>query len=324
MLSVENEQTCKKIFKTALSYCNRDLLCYKGEELDIKLKIIESNEYNAAVLPSANPYEVTINTEVFEKVFKMLNCLLSPENKKFYSVVSLESIENYSSKRANLYLDLLFETAVKYIIYHELGHIYNGHIDYVIKNHPIANLYRQAIEMDADSFAATRLIGQITFNENINRYNSTEPNLIKCKEHALILVLIASYISFAYFKIGKNRNIILKLEDLRECMYLPLRTRADYYCRSVLNAFKELNPDSSMMLGLQRIDIKYLREITPNIEQWMNLYMRQVDKSNVYDMNNSKEELNDLHYSHCDYLDVFWSQTMKSELEEFAFFELAE
>lgn len=324
MLSAKNEQTCKRIFDTALSYCNSALFDHKGKKLDIELEIVEHNDYNAAALSSRDPYKVTINTEVFEKVFKLLNCLLSAENPQFYSVVSLESGENYSSKRANLYLDLLFETAVKYIVYHELGHIYNGHVDYVIKNHPIANLNRQAIEMDADSFAATRLIGQLTFNENIDYYNSIEPNLIKGKEHALILALIASYISFGYFKIGKNRNVISKLEDLRECKYLPLRTRADYYCRSALNAFKGLNPDSSMMLGCERIDIEYLREITPNIEQWMNLYMRIIDKNNVYDMNNSKEELNDMHYLHCDYLDLFWNQTMKSELEAFSFFELAE
>lgn len=323
MLSAKNHQICCKIIDSAIAYCNTDLLGYKGKTLEISYSIKENNEYNAAADITTNPYVMTINSGVFEKAFKILNTLLCSQNEHFYFCVALDN--KYDPTKANVYLDLLFEYAAKFIVFHELGHIYNGHVDYFINNKQL-NIERQVIEMDADAFSATRCVGQLTYDDNIKKINEKYPELIKSKVHALLILIIAASVAFAYWQIGRNRQISNSDEQLRQLTYLPHRTRRDYFCRCALNAFKKLNPESSLMLGNQEFNMQFLREVLPNIEQYMNLYLQHdcSGMSTLLDSSNNIEEMNRLHLEHCNYLDQYWNIIMRNKLLLYSYFDLAE
>lgn len=218
--------------------------------------------------------------------------------------------ENYNQEKADRYLDLLLELSSKVIINHELGHVLNGHLKYKnsIENNSECCMFMnsnenelppidsQLLEMDADTFAATTLVGIMIYDDNIKIFNNNIPNLIKNKSHAIELCVIASTIVFSIQGLGHKREI----SNLCDLKYLPLRTRQDYYMRCILNAHKNINPNKEL-----RFDIKFLREIVPSIEEYVNLYNQEVlgFSSQDYSSVNNMEELNEIHLEHCNYLD---------------------
>lgn len=65
--------------------------------------------------------------------------------------------------------DLISEIAVKFCVFHELGHIYNGHLGYLNEsekiNNQLSDLQILTLEMDAEAFAIARIIDEILFEE---------------------------------------------------------------------------------------------------------------------------------------------------------------
>ena len=69
----------------------------------------------------------------------------------------------------------------------------------------------------------------------------------------------------------------------------------------------------------------FLREVIPNIEQYVNLYYIQMlgfDKID-YDMDNNKDELSKDFLEHCDLLDKHWSETIRKKLMDYSYYQLA-
>lgn len=335
MLSEKNRQICLDTIQSAINYCNHDLITFKNKKVSIEYSIkndIRINAKSILIDYFNDSYSVQIYSEVFEKTFDILNMLLYEGNKDFYAMVSFDNV--YNKIKANAYLDIMHVIISKLIIYHELGHIYNGHLRYIYNNkltkecsmfmdsdeNNLPPIVSQTLEMDADAFSATRGIGQITYKPNIIEINKITSGLIKNKEHALMIFIISSCVLFSIQGLGKSRE----KSDIKQIKYLPLRTRQDNYMRCALNAFKFLNPEAKLLLGKQKINIEFLREILPNIEQWVNLCIREYlgFTKYDYDYNNNAEEMSKDYINHCKFLDDFWDKTMTKQLLPYSYFEL--
>lgn len=318
----------------SVQYCNEDLFDFSKKSLEIDCVITESMEFNAnCSLLNEGLYKLNIKSEVFEKTFSTLNTLLYEKNISFYTIIS-GGDEKYNLRKANFYLDLMHDISCRLIIYHELGHIFNGHLDYYqsVSNNKqklslfmdssknnLPSLESQVLEMDADAFAATRLIGQFTYSPNIKLIN-TKMTLIKNEVHALLLVIISSCITFSIMGLGYRRSQVKYLDS----KYLPLRTRQDYYVRCALNGYKMFN-DAYLNTDPELLDIKFYREVLFNIEQYVNLYYREAlgFSKEDFDSSNNRNEMERLLINHSDFLDTFWTDKMRDKLSPFSYFYLA-
>ncbi|WP_068505826.1 hypothetical protein [Paenibacillus kribbensis] len=336
MLSEEEKKIYINHLNESIHYCNESLLDYSGKKLEINCVITDSMEFNAncSLLPEGF-YKLNIRSEVFEKTFRILNTLLYEKNINFYTIVS-GGDQKYDLKKANLYLDLMHSISYRLIIYHELGHIFNGHLDYYhsrsisprnlslfmdSRKNQLPSLESQVLEMDADAFAATRLIGQFTYNPNINSINKAAPALLKSQIHAFLLVIISSCITFSIMGLGYKRDQVNYLES----KYLPLRTRQDYYVRCALNAYKMFN-NGHLDTDPELLDITFYREVLYNVEQYVNLYYREAlgfQKIEI-DSSNNRNEMDTVLIKHSDFLDTFWRNEMRNKLSPFSYFYLAE
>jgi len=149
----------------------------------------------------------------------------------------------------------MLELSLKCIIFHELGHIFNGHIDYLkassgndVKLYEIeyntnqSNSFSkisainwQAMEWNEDDFASTRIIGQATYKDII------ENTIIENKEHGLWLAAISQVAAYSLMYIGiKNRSEA----DYKLKKHLPLRFRLESLIKNMLYAYEKFNGDN--------------------------------------------------------------------------------
>jgi hypothetical protein len=118
-------------------------------------------------------------------------------------------IKDESRQRAARWL---YERAIDFIIYHELGHIWNGHLRYLKSEHGLtcidelsmlgdigpAQLDTQTLEMDADGFAIRELLGR-----NYRSDGWLDPELEQATFEGatpLVLALLAPYVVFRLFQ----------------------------------------------------------------------------------------------------------------------------
>lgn len=334
MLSEEARKSCINHLKESIHYCNENLLDYSGQELIVDYVVTDSLEFNASstLLPE-NSYKLDIRSEVFEKTFRVLNTLLYEGNINFYTIASMGDLE-YNAKKAILILELMHSISCRLIIYHELGHIFNGHLDYYqtyktgeqklslfmdSRENQLPPIESQVLEMDADAFAATRLIGQFTYLPNIEKINLVVPNAIKSQIHAFFLVVVSSCITFSIMGLGYKREQI----DYLKTNYLPLRTRQDYYVRSALKAYRVINEVNTYS---EFLDIKLYREVLYNIEQYINLYYNEIlgFEKTEFNSSNNRDEMGQGLIEHADFLESVWAKEMRSKLLPFSHLILAE
>ncbi|SDM41828.1 hypothetical protein SAMN05428961_11711 [Paenibacillus sp. OK060] len=316
--------SCNELIEASIHYVNNDLKSLTNQKIPIQYEIQNAIKFNARSVFHQDQYSLIFYSEFFDRIYNAFNTLLYRENITFYQIISFGN-EAYEENKAQLYLDILFDLACRLIINHELGHIFNGHLKFK-KHHgqspimymnedqnDLSPLVSQALELNADAFAATRSIGVMTYESNIAKYNEIIPNLIKNKSHAFLLTVVAAVIVFSIQGLGRKRDKL----DLQQLKYLPLRTRQDYYLRCAINAHQTMNSNEPLAF-----DIHFLREVVPNIEQYLNLYNHHAlgFDADEYSNANNLDELSTVYLEHCDTLDSFWAQNMRERLKPFSYF----
>ena len=326
------EEFCKGCIESSIENCDSLLYQFKKNKIDIEF-VIESNKMSigGSSCFKDDKYKIHINYGVFRKIHDIYDVLLHKNNEQFYKTVALE--KEFDDKKAAYYMRLLMEISSKIIIFHELGHIFNGHLKYKYfevdnrnslemymlseKNKSFPPIFSQALELNADAFAATRTLGIFTFDENISYYNEECPELIKEKSHMYLLFFIASVILFSEMGIANTRNN----KQLHQLNYLPLRTRLDTLIRNSLAAYFGLNKEEKADSHI--FTIEFLREVIGNIESYVNLYhIAHGLPETEYNINNNSEELDETHLKHADYLLNYWTVEVRPKLINYAHFEL--
>lgn len=172
------------------------------------------------------------------------------------------------------------------------------------------------LEMDADAFAATRVIDTSIFDDNLKKINSSYPNLLKDKNHVFLISTVAATIVLSIQGLGRKREE-KSLEDVK---YLPLRTRLYNYIQCSVNAYKHIESSESL-----RYDFKSLIPLLIEVESFINDYIKNVYsfESDEISTINNLHELSDEYILHCDKLNLLWTFKYREELLKYAYFNLA-
>ncbi|KLA22692.1 MULTISPECIES: hypothetical protein [Bacillus] len=123
--------------------------------------------------------------------------------------------------------DLIFNLqvfSIIYILFHEFGHIYNGHIDYdelkylqmFADNSSLKYLHSKTIEMDADAFAINRAY---EFIESLIAIRSKEDKPYNVREFSYKSLMFAVYSFYLFFE------DIIDVNNLSKKYYFPSKLR---------------------------------------------------------------------------------------------------
>lgn len=318
----------KKIFESCLAYVNNDLLDFCGKKLNVTYKTgIEKGQIYANADKSAEgEYIVTVEMVTYNEIDKFYRTMLYQPN--YFKMVTYN--EEYSEELAVEVYEYLFQYTIKLIILHELGHIFNGHIDYILKKKREKNIDNselelrnnmkearvflkseewQALEWNADDFAATRIVGQTTYNDNIKNHT-----FIKGKEHAIFLDIIAAITMYtimgmSYESTNEEKSLFRNKE------HLPYRFRAQKYVQTLLDAYAHFHYKIS-------IQNDTLNALLIKIEEWALVYLQNIKNVDMseWKLDSNLEELDEEHYSYYDRVDNYYCTKMYENLKEYSYF----
>lgn len=330
------ERLSEPIFEACLSYLNSNLENTKLEKIDVKYNIVffDDGRVSAYADKKEDGYIVKINMSTWFIIYNFCHCIvMEPE------VYAALSFNNKMSQKSKIkYADMLTIMMMKILFYHELGHIFNGHIDYIkdkeaeyIKNNSnylcknenafsyegrkarpfVSAEMWQALEWNADDFAASRMVAQYTFDENIQCLK------LKGKEQGLFLLIVAYVALFTLMEMGVK---VLKPKEYKDNMHLPKRIRLNKSIESMFVAYKELN---SLKISVDVSEVE--EEYVPCIEGWTEAFMRTYFKD--YDVHNLRTDANidELDGQHMDYycqVDNFYVRNLIKELAPYAYCEV--
>ena len=129
----EAKDFSEKLFEGCLNYINDDLWAYKKKRLNIDFSLeMGTNDINAeAKVNTHGMYQIKLEMAAVNWIYQFYNRTMV--NEGFYRLVSAN--KEYTRKDAALYVDKMAEMTIKNILYHECGHIFNGHVDFIkLKN----------------------------------------------------------------------------------------------------------------------------------------------------------------------------------------------
>lgn len=330
------ERLSEPIFETCLSYLNSNLANTKLEKIDVKYNVgfFDDDRVSAYADKNEEGYIVKINMSTWFIIYSFCHCIIMQP-----IVGAALSFNNEMSQESKTkYADMLTIMMMKILFYHELGHIFNGHIDYIkdkeaeyIKNNPnylsknenafsyegrkarpfVSAEMWQALEWNADDFAASRMVGQYTFDENIQCLELTG------KEHGLFLLIVAYVALFTLMEMGVK---VLKPKEYKDKEHLPKRIRLNKSIESMFAAYKELNL-LKISVDVSEVEKKYV----PCIEGWTEAFMRTYFKD--YDVLNLRTDTNidELDKQHMNYyrrVDNFYARNLIKELAPYTYCEV--
>lgn len=330
------ERLSEPIFEACLSYVNSHLTSKELEKIDVKYQVgfFDDDRVSAYADKKEGGYIVKINMATWFIIYSFCHCIIMQP-----IVCDALSFKNEMSQESKMrYANILTTMMMKILFYHELGHIFNGHIDYIknkeseyIKNNPdyscknenafsyegrkarpfVSTEMWQALEWNADDFAASRMVGQYTFDENIQHLG------LFGKEHGLFFLLVAYVSLFTLMEMGVK---VLKPEEYKDKEHLPKRIRLNKSIESMFAAYKELN---SLEISLDASDVE--EKYVPCIESWTEAFMRTYFKD--YDVLNLKtdmniNELDEQHMHYYNRVDNFYARNLIQELAPYTYCEV--
>lgn len=330
------ERLSEPIFEACLSYVKSHLTSKELEKIDVKYQVgfFDDDRVSAYADKKEGGYIVKINMATWFIIYSFCHCIIMQP-----IVCDALSFKNEMSQESKMrYANILTTMMMKILFYHELGHIFNGHIDYIknkeseyIKNNPdyscknenafsyegrkarpfVSTEMWQALEWNADDFAASRMVGQYTFDENIQHLG------LFGKEHGLFFLLVAYVSLFTLMEMGVK---VLKPEEYKDKEHLPKRIRLNKSIESMFAAYKELN---SLEISLDASDVE--EKYVPCIESWTEAFMRTYFKD--YDVLNLKtdmniDELDEQHMHYYNRVDNFYARNLIQELAPYTYCEV--
>lgn len=119
--------------------------------------------------------------------------------------------------------ELMSMVAVTFCIFHEIGHIYNGHVGYLneIKKNSsdLSDLERLTIEMDADAFAISRIIDEILLKKITDGSNDIY-KLVQIISYGLMGLILLIYDENGDLELFDKKQLALgyRLGNALECI----------------------------------------------------------------------------------------------------------
>jgi len=321
MEKIERKKDLSNVIAILKSEWEEKLSIIIGEkDINIELEVVEALKYNAwasrkANDPHPNSYIISIYDGVFHENWNFYHGHFIKENADLIRMAAFEDEEfnfddNFTIMLANLY----FRASMNFVFFHEVGHIINGHLNYLksirenqnslkmnkkksalIKDKGITAYEHQAIEIDADLFSCNTLIEQIIAEYRVKKELATPtPYGIANNEKRLLLMLFSAMINESSLRlIGENRGDW----DLEEDCYIPPRMRLKVFLDEFIKKMNTYvkNDEYPQELFQEHVDA---------FEDIINKYL--VDKhgfvKSAFSTENSRDELEKPVIEHVEFL----------------------
>jgi len=244
---------------------------------------------------------------------------------QIYSIISYDNDEN----KRGFYAELLTAIMLDILLYHEIGHIMNGHIDYIkdkekesnsISDLPYAFSYLgkkarpfikpeewQALEWNADDFSASRIVEKYLNGDNIKNLGLHGP------QQAVALVVSAYTALYTLMEMGVRCE---NAEEYKSFEHLPKRIRLEKSLESIYDYF---NCFEKYRIG--RESKEYLEYYKKIFEKWTGLFLKTYFKDYDFiqiDENNNLEELDDEHKEYYKRVENYYLMNLPMILDKYA------
>lgn len=316
-----------KAFEDCEAFLKKDakeLLNENVHEIELEISSVDQIE-----IKCVNDRKIKISIAVFRELEAFYKVAFSEENETFYQMVTIASLNNYDEKVANRYRDLMIEISIKILLFHELGHIYNGHIQYChendkeiyidffeneevrfknVSNEIDINDIIKAFEWNAEDFSATRIIARYCSEEVYESINKNcKRKIILSNWHMWFLIFNSTVILYTLLGIGKkDRKFEFKHEPLRLRHIDTIMTQREVY--------KKLNDQFLGFYG----DVLLNQMI--KVEKWVNDYC-SITKKREYSIENNLEELNEERCKVHEHIEEIYLNSINEILKPYAIFK---
>ena len=239
------------------AHLNYILKGFADKEIVISHKFSLDTSVNAGSSLQDGCYSISLNNGAYVAVQKFYQEKFLYGDKGYYFSISKDS--EFIEDKAKFYVQLMMDITLMTFMFHEYGHIYNGHLDYIahekinsnvqtmcvtlnsdeISEQTLSVRRHQALEWNADDFSATRIIEIIFQNSNFKkRYNDVFSLSIQ-----EVFWIVANATLVSYSLLGSNKN-----PDNLECaIHLPAKFRALAYICTAEKKFKKFCDEKESM-----------------------------------------------------------------------------
>lgn len=231
----EMEEHVLKLMAFCRTHLNSILKQYNNKELDINCQFSLDVSINAHSKIEDNKYIIIINNGAYVAVRNFYEQKFFGSNKSYYYNITKE--KEYDKSIAKYYYELMIDITLATFIYHEYGHIYNGHLDYLASEKRQCNkgadfvslnadneseltftpIRHQALEWNADDFSATRVIESFFGYYYWKTFN--KPNTLSFSQ---LFWVVANATLLSYCLMGSKKESIA----LQDSAHLPAKFRA--------------------------------------------------------------------------------------------------
>ena len=267
------EEYLKELLKERKLRIDKELKEEYKNNFEIEIKLDFNNRTYVEKI-NKKKYIINISIETYKRIEAFYTHALSKNNKESYYPVVGE--EKYNDKKAEFYKILLKQLSLEYLIMHEMGHIYNGHLDYK-NSEEYTKEDMKMFEWNADDFATHNIIKYYAYKDTINEFNNQKyGKVLKNLEHMLLLIVNSMFTLYSLTDIGKEN--------------IPNdETHIKYRIRSFLN-LENLFASYGFYNEEVDFDKNWMKYIFI-IEDLTNKFLNNVYEINKWDVSNNFEKL---------------------------------
>lgn len=303
------ESILKRNFNTCKEILNSNLVnILKQKPLDIDFKLSLNNKLEVVENSIKDTREIEFSPKVTKQLEAFYTHILNKENENYYR--SITNGDEYNEEKANKYRSLLFEISIRFLMLHEFGHIYNGHLLF-LSNEKIedeeVNMTRKVFEWNADDFATTQIVAMYCSEETVQSLNKELGGFIINLDHIFLLLIEATVISISMMNLGlKNRQ--------RDNEHIELRQRLVHVLNNEVSVFNRLNKkEMSVSNEFLLLAIK--------IENLVNDFLNKVESSGQWDIKNNLNELSEESLNEIKKIEEYYIKNIQHLLKKYSRYE---
>ena len=269
------------------SHCNLyilNILKREKKEIDLKNIIFKIHLEKTNATEKNNIGKVNFSLNFFRRIEAYYTHLFDEKNEKFYKIISHQ--ENYEKSKANIFMNFMIEISCKFLIFHELGHIYNGHLLF-LENEQYTDEDLKILEWNADDFATTKILELRAHPNTVIFINDlVKESIILSLEHLGVIIFKAIAIVLSLSDIGYK-------ERKEEKKHIPRRLRLPIVIINLIKIFDYLNYEKNKFCSYKLSDIEDdIIKTCFHEEIPINNFLNNCFNSKKWNQENNLEELN--------------------------------
>lgn len=251
-------------------------------KVEFYLNLNDSRIYSRSKEGEKDNYEVIFPISLYRDLEAFYTHIFNECNSLFFS--SIMEGQQWNENDKNVLRNLMLQYSISLYLFHELGHIYNGHLKYFDQNKVISDDMFMIFEMNADDFASTQMVTTYAHPENVKILNKKLENHLTLGNVGLI-IFSSIIIAISMTSLGKKGY----KEDKR---HLPLRIRALQILENYMGTFDFFNYIKNKFIHEQFSKYKdNLLDLAIKDENLVNDYLNKVTLTDNYSINNNLEFL---------------------------------